>query len=60
MERELVKHAKEQLEQAQYYTDEYGTMIANSVIDLIELFDSQGHSGFSARTTIQLFSMLAS
>lgn len=56
----LHEHAKEQLEKAGYYTDDYGEMIANSVIDLIDLFSSQGHSGFSANMTIRLFSKLAS
>lgn len=55
----LVKHAKNQLEKAGYYTDEYGTLIADDVIDLIQMFNDQGHSGFSAAITIHLFSKLA-
>lgn len=59
-ESELVKHAREQLKKAGYYDDNYGAMVANDVIDLIKLFARQGHSGFSAGITIQLFSKLAS
>lgn len=55
----LSEHAKEQLEKAGYYTDDYGEMIANSVMDLINLFSIQGHSGFSANVTIRVFSKLA-
>lgn len=58
---ELVKHAEKQLELAGYFDgDEYAKYIGEAVLDLMKLFSDQGHSGFSAGITIQLFSTLAS
>jgi hypothetical protein len=39
---------------------DYEGMLGEAVMDLIELFASQGHSGFSAAMTVDLFDRLAS
>ena len=38
----------------------YNDAVANSILDLIKLFAAQGHSGFTAPYTIQVFRRLAS
>lgn len=37
----------------------YNDSVAKSILDLIELFDSQGHTGFTAPYTINVFTRLA-
>jgi len=37
----------------------YNDLAAEAILDLIELFDSQGHSGFSASYVVNTFSRLA-
>ena len=57
----LIKHAKRELKLAGLFNkdSDYGGLLAKSVIELIELFSKQGHSGFSAKRTIGLFSTIA-
>jgi hypothetical protein len=58
----LVEHAKEELRRAGMFSEDgdfYGGMTGKAVMDLIQLFSDQGHSGGSAPGTIQLFSKLA-
>lgn len=61
-ESNLVSHARYELKRAGL-TDkdsDYDGLLAESVLKLIELFSSQGHSGASAFMTIDLFTKLAS
>lgn len=58
----LVEHAKRELNLAGLDRPDadYDGMIAASVLALMELFASQGHSGYSARLTLDVFNRLAS
>lgn len=58
---ELVKHAQKELELAGLFDEDsdYDGALGKSVIELIRLFASQGHSGVSAGETIKLFNDLA-
>jgi hypothetical protein len=57
----LVKFAKQELEMAGFFDEEdfYGGLIGKSVMELIEVFDKQGHSGMSASAVRELFNELA-
>lgn len=58
----LVEHAKFELELQGLLSEEgdfYGGMTGNAVLELIEVFAKQGHSGGSAPAVISLFSKLA-
>lgn len=46
----LVAHAKRELERAGFYDDDvmYGEMLPNAIMELVETFALQGHSGMSA------------
>jgi hypothetical protein len=57
----LTQHAKRELELAGYYKEDtlYGGMLPKAVLELMEVFSNQGHSGMSAGITISLFSKLA-
>jgi hypothetical protein len=56
----LVHHAKRELQLAGLDTDEdYDGLIYKSIMELIECFASQGHSGGSAAIVIDLFSKLS-
>lgn len=56
----LLDHAKMELEIAGYFDQDsdYGGMLANAVMELMEVFSNQGHSGMSAAMTLELFSKL--
>ena len=56
----LVEHAKMELQIAGLLDEnsEYGGMIGEAVIELIEVFSKQGHSGASAPIVINLFKKL--
>lgn len=58
----LVEFAQKELQEAGLFDEDsdYSGMLGKSVLDLITLFASQGHSGYSAGLTIQLFQKLAS
>lgn len=61
MSRNLVRHAKDELERARMFdkdADYYGA-IATSVMELMEVFAIQGHSGMSAMLTVAVFTKLA-
>lgn len=60
--RNLVNHAKKEMEIAGMYKDEDGPnkWMRDSVLELIEVFSRQGHSGASAPWCIGLFEKLAS
>lgn len=57
----LVQHAKEELTRAGLFEkgSDYDGMLGDAVLELIEKFAEQGHSGFSAHLTIDLFQRLA-
>lgn len=57
----LTQHAKRELEIAGYYKgdSDYGGMLPEAVLELMEVFSKQGHSGMSASIVINLFSTLA-
>lgn len=58
----LIEHAKKEMELAGLFDkdSDYGGMISQSVMELIEVFSKQGHSGESASTVIYVFNKLAS
>lgn len=58
----LVEHARRELETAGYFDDDsdYGGMLGDAVVELVELFAKQGHSGMSAMMTTALFEKLSS
>lgn len=56
----LLEFAKHELKYAGYFDgDECNKMMADNVLELIEIFGKQGHSGLSAPFCIDLFSTLA-
>lgn len=57
----LLKHAEHELELAGLFDgdSDYGGMLGTSVMKLIAVFASEGHSGMSAQMAISLFEKLA-
>ena len=58
----LVEHAKRELELAGFYQDDedrLNKMLRDNVIELIEVFSKQGHSGMSAPIVSRIFYKLA-
>jgi hypothetical protein len=57
----LTQHAQTELELAGYFSNEgmYGDLIGKAVMELIEVFANQGHSGMSAGLVAGLFNKLA-
>lgn len=57
----LVAHARRELETAGFFDDDsdYGGMIGDAVVELVEVFAKQGHSGMSASIVLQLFEQVA-
>lgn len=57
----LVEHAKVEMKMVGLDKPDadYDGMLYNAVLELIEVFASQGHSGFSAELTLELFNELA-
>lgn len=57
----LVDYAKDELKRIGMIDsgDPYNDLATKAILDLIELFDSQGHSGFSAPYIINTFNRLA-
>jgi len=58
----LKEHAKYELEKVGLFDkdSDYGGMIGKAVMELIEKFSEQGHSGFSASMVVDIFNKLAS
>lgn len=59
---DLINHAKRELELINAFSEKgdfYGGETGKAVMELIEMFSKQGHSGGSAPTVISLFSKLA-
>lgn len=57
----MLENAKKELELAGFYDKDamYGELLPNAVLELLEVFSKQGHSGMSASVTIGLFKTLA-
>lgn len=57
----LVDYAKEELKRIGMIDSgkPYNDAVAEAILDLIKLFDSQGHSGFTAPYTVRVFKRLA-
>lgn len=57
----LKNHAERELKLAGFYDEDsdYGGMLPEAVLELIEVFSNQGHSGFSANIVRNLFNKLA-
>ena len=57
----LTEHAKRELQLAGMFDDDsdYGGDIGRDVMDLIEVFSKQGHSGGSAQLTLAIFEKVA-
>lgn len=56
-----IEFAQSELERAGMFDKDadYGGTLAKAVMDLIEVFATQGHTGMTAPLTIELFSKLA-
>jgi D-serine dehydratase len=60
-ESRLVQHAREELQRAGLFDidGDYGGMVGASILEMVKLFASQGHSGgFSAQLSIDVLSRL--
>ena len=57
----LINHAKEELTRAGLFDkdSDYNGMLGKAVMELVEKFSEQGHSGFSAYLTLDIFSRVA-
>lgn len=58
----LVKHAEKELKLAGLFDkdSDYDGMLGKAVLELVKVFAKQGHSGFSANWTLQVFNDVAS
>ena len=58
----LTEYAKKELEAAGLFDkdSDYSGMLGDAVMELVETFAKQGHSGFSAHLTIDIFRTVAS
>lgn len=54
----MIEYAKKELKYLLDSEEKYDNMMAENVLELLSVFVSQGHSGFSASWCIQLFSRL--
>ncbi len=61
MENKNLQYAKEELKRAGFYDKDamYGELLPNAVLELLDVFTKQGHSGMSAGVTVNLFKRLA-
>jgi hypothetical protein len=57
----LTNYAKKELQTAGFFDEDsdYGGLIGEAVMELIEVFDKQGHSGMSAPYVASIFNKLA-
>jgi hypothetical protein len=58
----LTKHAEYELKLAGLFDkdSDYDGMLGEAVLELVKVFAKQGHSGFSAHQTLQIFNEVAS
>lgn len=54
-----LEHAKAEMEKAKIGDTLYGELLPESLVELLECFEQQGHSGMSANITLSLFDKLA-
>jgi len=60
----LIEHAKNEFKRAGWvdengkYTDEMQEMACNNILELLQIFSNQGHSGFSANYVLNYFDKL--
>lgn len=54
----LIEHAKREMELAGVDEDIYGDMTSKAVLELIEVFSNQGHSGMSASLVLSIFNQV--
>lgn len=60
VESALMKHAELELKLADMIdSDEYNGLISKAVMELIQKFSEQGHSGFSAQMVREIFNKLS-
>ena len=57
----LVDHARRELEKAGLFNEDsdYGGMLGEDVMKMVEVFAAQGHSGSSAQVTLAIFARVA-
>lgn len=55
----MIEYAKRELKYLLDSKEEYDNRMAENVLELLNVFANQGHSGFSAPWCVQLFSRLA-
>ena len=55
----LMDHAKRELELSKVDEDIYGDMTSKAVLELVSVFEKQGHSGASAGLVLALFIKVA-
>ncbi len=57
----LLDYAQKELKLCGAFGDDsvYGDMLGNAVMELVEVFNRQGHSGISAAITLRLFGRVA-
>lgn len=62
LQSDIRDYAQRELELAGLFSEDsdYGGMIGEAVMELVEVFVKQGHSGFSAGMTLHLFRKVAS
>lgn len=56
------EYGRKELERIGYFKEEdnpYNNMVANAVLELLEMFDNQGHTGFTAPYVARTFHRLA-
>ena len=60
LDESLVDFGKEELERVGLFDkdSDYEGMLGNSVMELLQTFSKQGHSGFSAQLTMEIFDKL--
>lgn len=61
-ENQLESYCRDELKRAGLFDEDsdYGGMLGEAVMELVEVFAKQGHSGFSAGRVLQLFHHVAS
>jgi hypothetical protein len=57
----LVEHARNEMQRAGLFDADadYDGMIGTAVLELVKKFAEQGHSGFSAQVTLEVFDKVA-
>ena len=56
------EYGRKELERIGYFKegdDPYNESVANAILELLEVFDNQGHTGFTAPYTVRMFHRLA-